>query len=168
MLPKNIKLSKYFTLAEMLDSDTARAKGIDNTHVTEAQIEAATALAKNILDPVREHFGKPFSPTSWYRCEQLERVLADSGFKRWCSVNRCNSTDTNWLKYFATKQHPKGMAADLQIEGVSAEDLFDFIHVNMNYDQLLLETNGRGAVWVHVSYNNAGNNRNYFNRNYKA
>ena len=168
MVPKNISLSQHFTLAEMLNSDTAKAHGIDNTHVTEVQIEAASALAKNVLDPIREHFGKPFSPTSWYRCEELERILADSGFKRWCNVNRVNPSDNSWLKYFATKQHPKGQAADIQIPGVDANTLFNFIKQNLVFDQLLLETNGKGTVWVHVSFNATGSNRKYSNHDYKA
>ena len=53
-----MKLTNNFSLAEMTKSQTATRKGIDNKPSTE-HIENLIHLAETVLQPVREHFGKP-------------------------------------------------------------------------------------------------------------
>ena len=49
---------KYFTIQELSHSDTAVARGIDNCPTAEA-IHNLTKLVENVLDPLREKYGKP-------------------------------------------------------------------------------------------------------------
>ena len=49
---------KYFTMTELTASATARRKGIDNTPDMQAKANL-TALVSNVLDPLRELYGKP-------------------------------------------------------------------------------------------------------------
>ena len=61
-----MKLSENFSLAELVKSQTATRKGINNEPGT-AEIENLIHLAKNILQPVREHFGNPVIISSEFR-----------------------------------------------------------------------------------------------------
>ena len=57
---------KYFTIEELSRSDTARKEGIDNTP-SDAAARNLTALVDNVLDPLREWYGKPVHINSGYR-----------------------------------------------------------------------------------------------------
>jgi len=61
-----MNLSPHFTLAEFTKSDTAKARGLNNTP-NDTQIEALKALCVNVLEPVRKYFGRPVRITSGYR-----------------------------------------------------------------------------------------------------
>ena len=65
---------KYFTIKELSHSDTAVARGIDNTPTGEV-VHNLTELVENVLDPLREKYGKPIRVSSGYR----SAVLAGSG-----------------------------------------------------------------------------------------
>ena len=69
-----VRLSQHFTLNEATKSHVAIRKGIDN-HAPAAHIPSLATIAKDILEPVRTHYGVPFSPSSWYRCPALNSVL---------------------------------------------------------------------------------------------
>nr|DAP92332.1 MAG TPA: peptidase [Caudoviricetes sp.] len=118
---------KYFTIKELTKSSTAEAKGIDNTPTPEVE-RNLTALVDNILDGVREIYGKPITVNSGYRCPELNKAVGGS----------------------ATSDHVKGFAAD--ITGGSKEEnerLFNIIKHNFHFSQLIDEKN---FSWVHVSY----------------
>lgn len=119
---------KYFTIKELTKSSTAESKGIDNTPTPEVD-RNLTALVDNILDGVREIYGKPITVNSGYRCPELNKAVGGS----------------------ATSDHVKGFAAD--ITGGSKEEnerLFNIIKHNFHFSQLIDEKN---FSWVHVSYN---------------
>jgi len=68
-----------------------------------------------------------------------------------------------------TSQHAKGEAADFEIFGVSNKELADWIHNNINYDQLILEfwsPEDPNKGWIHCSYSR-DNNRKQYLRAYK-
>lgn len=141
---------KYFTIGEMLYSQTALANGINNCKIT-PQIEAnLDALITDILDPAREIFGKPILVSSGYRCEQLNAHKD--------------------IKGKPTSQHLYGEAADLQVCSGGEQELRRLFAIlsKMDVDQLLYERNSKGNVWIHVSYKAGGGNRKYINDNYKA
>lgn len=132
-----MKLSNHFTLAEAIKSDTARRLNINNQPSPEI-IKKLELVAKNILEPIREYFKTPFTPTSWYRCKKLNRAL--------------KSKDTS--------QHVKGEAVDIIIPGIECELLYNYIKDHLEYDQLIIETRGStGTKWVHVSYKHRGNRK---------
>ena len=68
---------KYFSIEEMIKSDTAKAKGIGNTPSQEV-IDNLTKLIEAVLDPLREWFGKPITVNSGYRCEALNKAVGGS------------------------------------------------------------------------------------------
>ena len=53
-------MSKYFTIAELCKSETADRLGIPN-RVPKALLPNLQALIDNVLDPLREWYGKPFT-----------------------------------------------------------------------------------------------------------
>lgn len=127
---------KYFTIQELTASATAKRKGIDNTPNAEVTANL-TALVSNVLDPLREAFGKPIVVTSGYRCQKLNRAVGGA----------------------ARSQHCKGEAADIRTLSDRTwenRQLFDLIQkLNLPFDQLIDEYN---YDWVHVSFR-AGRNR---------
>lgn len=137
---------KYFTIGELLQSETATDNKIDNCNITIEQEQNLDALIVNILDPAREELGEPINVSSGFRCDTLNKKV----------------------KGVATSQHKKGEAADLQTKSEeSLKRLFDIL-AKMDVDQLLYEYTAKGKKWIHVSYKRDGNNRNYINNNYKA
>lgn len=124
-------------MSELTSSHTARRKGIDNTP-NAAQRAALTALVANILDPLREAYGKPIVVTSGFRCPRLNRAVGG----------------------VARSQHMKGEAADIRTLSDRPSDnkkLFDLIiKLGLPYDQCIDEY---GYNWIHVSYTSQGNRR---------
>ena len=72
----SMNLSRNFTLSELIKSDTAIRKGINNNPNAE-QIEKLKALCENILQPVRDHFGR-VKVTSGFRSVDLCLAIGSS------------------------------------------------------------------------------------------
>ena len=126
-----MNLSRNFTLSELIKSDTAIRKGINNNPNAE-QIEKLKDLCENILQPVRDHFG---------------RVKVTSGFR---SVALCEAIGSS-----SRSQHARAEAADFECIGVDNAELADWIHKNLSYDQLILEFYTPGepnSGWIHCSW----------------
>ena len=126
-----MNLTRNFTLSELTKSDTAIRKGINNNPNAE-QIEKLKALCENILQPVRDHFG---------------RVKITSGFR---SAELCDCQSAAQLN-----QHAKAEAADFEVVGVDNAELFDWIKDNLTPDQLILEFYTPGepnSGWIHCSW----------------
>ena len=151
-----MKLSKYFFDYEVGKSNTANIQEILNEPTKEVMV-AAQLLAINVLDPIREHFGTPFSPQSWYRSEELERFITKKAFEQWCRNRGSPVSQFSWIEYFNKKSHPRGEAVDISIPGVDRIDLFNWIKDNIIYDQLILE-----STWVHVSFSATYNRKEAF------
>ena len=126
----SMNLSRNFTLSELIKSDTAIRRGINNNPNAE-QIEKLKALCENILQPVRDHFG---------------RVKITSGFR---SVELCEAIGSS-----ARSQHARAEAADFEVVGVDNAELADWIHRELEWDQLILEFYTPGepnSGWIHCS-----------------
>lgn len=119
---------KYFTINELCKSTTAQQNRIDNTPSLEI-VKNLEQLVTNILDPLREAWGKPIFVTSGYRCKKLNAKVGGS----------------------KTSQHVLGQAVDIKTDSVSNnKKLFQLIQsLKLPYDQLINEYN---YSWVHVSF----------------
>lgn len=159
------RLTKHFTHSEVARSYTASRHGIDNTP-TPIVLKNAQSLAINILEPIRIHFGIPFSPSSWYRSEALEKHICWDAFLKWCPRNGFpGPTDDAWAEYFSRKSHPNGEAADIEIPGISNDYLFDWVKDNLQFDQLIREFPKAGdpmSGWVHISWSDTHNRNQSF------
>lgn len=125
---------KHFTIDELCRSDTARSRGIDNTPTEEVK-RNLTELVDNVLDPLREWYGKPIYVNSGYRCPALNKAVGG----------------------VANSQHLTGQAADIDVnDRAENRRLMKHIEDNLDFDQLIWEN---GGAWVHVSYRADGKNR---------
>lgn len=121
----------YFTINEMIASDTAKAKGIDNSPTTEVRANLV-ALIETLLDPLREAWKSPIKVTSGYRCAALNKAVGGS----------------------SRSAHLYGYAADIvPLNGKIAEfKVFCknyFGNRRHLYDQVILEQS-KGSEWVHI------------------
>ena len=141
-----MKLSDNFSLNELIKSQTAERKGIDNTPSPTHQANLQS-LCTHILQPVRDHFNRVVTVSSGYRSEALCVAIGSK----------------------ITSQHAKGQSADFEIFGVSNKELANYINENLDYDQLILEywkESDPNSGWVHCSFNLQGNRKQYL-RAYK-
>lgn len=136
-----MELSKNFRLYELIKSSTANRLGIDNYPKEKQIIEKLKLTTQNILQPVRDYYQVPFSPNSGYRCLELNRALGSSD----------------------NSQHVKGEAVDFEIPIVTTFELAEWVHDNLDFDQLILEMynpdDGPNSGWVHCSYVGPEENR---------
>lgn len=160
--------SPHFYFRELVKSDIAIRKGIDNTPTDPQIYTNLSSLAHNIFEPVRAQFGA-FSPNSVYRCEKLEYATCEDAFKRWCNQRSYQAGmqafgTAAWKEYFANKQHPLGCSGDIELPGdkPSNYELASWIESNLDFDQVILEFYDRkdpNSGWVHVSYRKTGNRK---------
>jgi uncharacterized protein YcbK (DUF882 family) len=67
-------MGKYFTIKELTKSSVATKKKISNTPTKEIE-NKLEALIENVLDPLRELYGKPITVNSGYRCPALNKAV---------------------------------------------------------------------------------------------
>ena len=131
------KLSKNFTLEELINSPTAKSKKINNKPNKEV-IENLTNLAQNILQPIRDKWNAPIVITSGYRSVELNKAVGGS----------------------PTSQHRTGDAADIRTKSDEEIDnlaLFNMIkrmieEAKIVVGQLIWQYGTKnGPDWIHVS-----------------
>lgn len=133
---------KYFSVEELCESDVAKKYGIDNTPSTEIKANLVY-LIENLLDPIREAYGKPIYVSSGYRCPALNSHKKIKGSK--------------------TSDHLKGFAADIYAKN-SADNikLLEIAKTLPIWDQIINEKPkgvNNNPTWVHVSLRRAGNRK---------
>ena len=128
----DMKITKNFSLRELTKSDTAIRHGISQRPNAQV-IGNLSMLCIEVLQPIRDHFG-PVIVTSGYRSPALNKLVGGS-------VN---------------SHHVLGMAADIEVPGVTNYDLAEWIRNNLDFTQCILEFYEPGVPhsgWVHVSFN---------------
>ena len=126
-----MELTRNFTLLELTKSDTAIRKGINNNPNAE-QIEKLKTLCEKILQPVRDHFGR-VKVTSGYRSPELCVAIGSS----------------------LSSQHSKAEAVDFECMGIDNAEVADWVKMNCEVDQLILEYYTPGepnSGWIHCSW----------------
>ena len=133
-----MKLSPHFSLDEMIKSQTALRKGLDNNPDAD-QLEAMVTLCEHVLEPIRKHWNRPVIVSSAFRAPEVNKAIGSKN----------------------TSQHTKGQAADIEIPGVDNLDLYHWIGQSVEFDQLILEfySGEPASGWVHVSYVSRETNR---------
>ena len=121
---------KYFTVNELCKSSIATKKGIVNVPSSEERANLE-ALIENVLDPLREAWGKPIIVNSGFRCERLNKAVGGA----------------------AGSQHKTGEAADIEAVTRDPADnrrLFELVlKLGLPFDQMINEF---GYDWVHISF----------------
>ena len=133
---------KYFTLDELIHSDTADRLGIDNTPASEA-IQCIDGLVTNVLDKLRDEWGRPIIVTSGYRCKELNAAVGGA----------------------RNSQHLKGQAADIVSDDFEAFRRFVRRWCKDNeFDQCIFE-HSSDSEWIHISYVEGRNRRQVLDLN---
>lgn len=130
-----MRISKHLSLAEVVRSENAKRAGISNMP-TDEHLENFKILAKEVFEPIREHFNVPIHVSSAYRSKALNKITKKASL---------------------TSDHCYGKAIDLDMDGstssVTNNDIFHYIKDNLKFKQLIAEHPVNGELsWVHVSY----------------
>ena len=138
-LNANAKLSEHFTLGEMTKS---------NSHPEIYNIPSHEAIANltNLckwLEVLRLRAGTPIRINSGYRSPQLNKAIHG----------------------VAGSNHMTGCASDIRVENM--EQLIRYATILLDYadeskqefDELLIERNRYGAIWLHFAVRPSGNRR---------
>ena len=132
---------EFFSIGEFTRSATADRYGINNRLPSRKESDNIYRLVRNVLDPLRQAYGKPVHISSGYRCPRLNAIVGGS----------------------PTSDHMTGCAADIQgTPGTPDENrrLFQLIQqLKLPFDQLIDE---KGFAWVHVSHREKGNRGQVF------
>ena len=134
------RISKNFTLDELLASETAKQQHIINAPGI-VEVCNLCALVHNVLQPLRDAMNEPIKIGSGYRCTRLNQAVGG----------------------VANSQHIKGEAVDLCIDGdkKKGRKWMTWIMDHCDFDQLIWEHNAKGTYWVHVSFRSDGKNRRH-------
>jgi putative chitinase len=136
----DMQLSPHFKLVEFTKSETAMRKRIDNTPGPQ-HLANLKKVCEKILEPVRNHFGKPVRINSGYRGPALNAAVGGS----------------------SKSQHCNGMAVDFEIDGLPNPQLAQWVANNCEFDQIILEfydpKEGPNSGWVHASYSEGANRK---------
>ena len=134
------KISKNFTWAEFTASDTAKRLGIIN-QITDWDVrDNVIALVENVLQPLRDAWGKPITINSGYRCPRLNKEVGG----------------------VPTSQHVKGQAADCGVDDPLALARL-LLDLGLEFDQAIVY-----PTFLHISHKADGENRNQllYNKSY--
>ncbi|MCL4419950.1 D-Ala-D-Ala carboxypeptidase family metallohydrolase [Patescibacteria group bacterium] len=137
-------LEKSFNLKTFTHSATAEKFGIDNTQMTDEQLQNLQRLHEvltHIQSRLSIKYAKPI------------QIKINSGFRSKLLNEKVGGVSTS--------QHSKGEAADTVAIGISLEEYFDLVkslvkEKIIEVDQCIDET-----TWVHISFRK-GKNRNQF------
>lgn len=136
---KNMKLSEHFKLGEFTKSSS-------HPEVYNIPSHEAIANLKRIctwLEVLRKRYGKPIIINSGYRSPQLNRKIG--------GVKNSN--------------HLTGCAVDIRVTGMEqliryAAILLDYAdESHQDFDELLIEKNRYGAIWLHFAVRPRENRR---------
>lgn len=126
---KEVKITENITLDELLASNIAVRKGIDNAPTPRAFLNLVESC-NNLWQPVRYNLGTPISISSGYRCKLLNDAVG--------------SKDSS--------AHLEGFAIDFTSPkfGSPRQVVKEIAKMKLKYDQCIYEF-GR---WVHLGYKN--------------
>lgn len=151
-----------FKWYEVWKSHTADRYKINNVNKQATIVNNVRDLVVNLLQPLRDDIGI-IKPKSWFRSSELERIICEVNYKRWCGRYSVTPNKATWDTYLNLKSHPKGMAVDIEVDCMTNDDLYYLIKRNFEFDQLIREYPREGVPdsgWIHVSWAGKTKNRN--------
>jgi len=140
-MDKSTKISNHFNLGEATVTNT----GLDNTP-NDVQLANIKYVAIVYLDNLVARLSKylkhsvDFDISSWFRSK---------------AVNEAPS-----VKGAETSSHCKGLAVDINEKHMTTLELFQFILINFEFDQLIYEKHGN-KKWVHWGLEKKSRSKNF-------
>ena len=153
------KLTEHFTLEEMCKT-SVNLKNVPN----EAQIENLKRVC-GWLEKLRSRYNERYEgPVDVFTPLALRRgvggevpIVINSGFRS-AAVNKA-------VGGAPTSNHLTGCAVDIRVSGMEQALRYAVILLDISdegredYDELLIERNARGAIWLHFAVRASGNRR---------
>lgn len=133
-----MKITKNFSLIELISSDTAKRENISNMPGNK-EMSNLVELCENVLQPLRNFMGKSIKVNSGYRSPKLNTKIGGS----------------------RTSSHMKGEAADIECDNDNFNiKMFKFILENLQFDQCIIYKSKYGRPrFVHVSFSKIENRK---------
>jgi hypothetical protein len=129
-------ISEHITYKEATRSGTAVRMGIENIP-DETELRRMKLVANKCFEPIRNHYGRPLTVTSFFRSNALNKEKKGS----------------------STSQHCKGEAIDFDANSDN-KMIFNWMLKNLEFDQLIWEYgDDNEPAWIHVSYTEQKPNR---------
>lgn len=119
-----LKAGKYFSIYEVVHSNTAEEKGIFNLPLDEKVIDNLNYSVSR-MDEIREGYGKPIYVNSWFRCKALNAEVGGA----------------------ENSKHLTGLAVDIRYDKV----LLEYLKQNPQFDKLIIEKACK-AKWLHIQF----------------
>ena len=138
-LNSNAKLSEHFLLGEMTKSSSLPEVYNIPSHEAIENLKRVCGW----LEVLRERYGAPIIINSGYRSPQLNKRIGG----------------------VPTSNHLTGCAVDIRVNGMEqliryAAILLDYAdETHQDFDELLIEKNRYGAIWLHFAVRPKGNRR---------
>ncbi len=136
---KQLKLSEHLTLAELCKTSVKTEDGNIPSHV---HIENLKRLTK-WLEALRERVGVPIIINSGYRSPAVNRAVGG----------------------VPTSNHLTGCAVDIRVAGLDQAVRYAAILLDIStqwgepFDEIIIERNARGSIWLHFAVRPEGNRR---------
>lgn len=122
----DLRAGKWFAWSEMTVTSTGKPNPL-----TEEGRARLRLLVEHILDPLREHIGRPITVTSAWRSPAVNAAIGDHAER---------------------SQHMRGEAADIKAAGMGSRELAQAaVDLGLPFDQLIFYAPERGGH-VHVSF----------------
>ena len=139
-----MRLTEHFTLAEMTKT-SVNLKNVPN----EAQIENLKRVCR-WLELLRSRYNERYGDGD-------DPIVINSGYRS-PAVNKA-------VGGAPTSNHLTGCAADIRVSGMEQALRYAVILLDISdesredFDELLIERNARGAIWLHFAVRAQGNRR---------
>ena len=145
-----MKISDNITYKESVKSNTAKRYGIENTP-DDFQLANMKMVADKCFQPLRNWYKKPIGVSSFLRSKALNEHPAINGSK--------TSQHLQGL-YSKLEEGAIDIDADIQDNGITNSEIFNWLKENVEFDQLIWEYGTDiTPAWVHISFRK-GANRN--------
>lgn len=132
-----MQLSTNLSLEEFEHSAYANLYSIPN-HLPSDQYPSAVRIATKLFQPIRDLLNVPLKITSGYRSKQLNEAV----------------------RGVSNSQHTISQAIDFIPSGLDIQEAFNTISKSdLLFDQLILEHDTKGHIWIHASLRWMNNRR---------
>ena len=154
-----LRLSPHFTLGEMCKTSVKTADGNIPSHVHIENLKRLCGWLEMLRDEWNKRYGG-LTPNPSLNSEgdfEEEPIIISSGYRS-PAVNKA-------VGGVATSNHLTGCAADIRVAGIEQALRYAVILLDISdergedFDELLIERNARGAIWLHFAVKEKGNRR---------
>lgn len=141
-----VKLSQHFKLGELCKTSVKTKDGNIPSHVYIENLKRLCGWLEMLRSEWNNRYGEGNDP-----------IIINSGYRS-AEVNRA-------VGGVATSNHLTGCAADIRVKDISQLIRYATILLDISeesgeaFDELLIERNARGAIWLHFAVRPSGNRK---------